>query len=52
MEFKWNLFGEYVLHNLQLQLSGAQVFIFALKSASDSVVLYSFGTRFNNFWPR
>ena len=42
----------YVLHDLQGQFSGTQALIFALKSASDSIVLYSFGARFHNFGPR
>lgn len=42
----------YVLHNLQGQFSGTQGFIFALKSASHSTVLYSFGTGFHNLVPR
>ena len=32
--------------------SGTQAFIFALTSASDSIVLHSFGTRFHNLGPR
>ena len=47
-----DLFGGYVLHNLQGQFSGTQVFIFVLKSAGESIVLYSFGTRFHNLGPR
>ena len=33
----------YILHNLQGQFSETEVFIFALKPASDSIVLYLFG---------
>ena len=38
----------YVLHNSQEQVSGTQVFIFTLESASDAIVLYWFGTSFHN----
>ena len=42
----------HVLHNLQWQFSGTQVFIFDLKSAVDSIVLYSLGARLHNLGPR
>ena len=37
-----------VLHNLQGQFSGTQVFNSALKCAIDSIALYAFGTRSHN----
>ena len=37
---------------MQRQFSWTQMFIFSLKSASDSILLYSFGTGFDSLEPR
>ena len=42
----------YVLQNPQGQVSGRQVFIFTIKSVSDSIVLHLFGTRFHKLGSR